>query len=117
MSPLDAAKVAAQAAAEKKAVRIVLQDLNGLSDVCQYQLICSGTNERQTQAICQGIEDTLRENYGIKPAAIEGKQSGHWILLDYGATIIHVFLDSIRDYYAIEGLWGRAKMINPADPS
>lgn len=115
MGPLDIAKVAAQAAADKKATRIVLQDLRGLSDVCQFQLICSGGNERQTQAICQGIEDAMRETHGIKPVVVEGKQSGHWILVDFGSTIIHVFLDSIRDYYAIEGIWAKAKMLNVAE--
>lgn len=111
MEPLDIAKLAAQAALDKKATRIVLQDLRGLSDVCQMQLICSGANERQTQAICQGIEELLKEKAGLRPLVIEGKQSGHWVLVDYGSTIIHVFLDAIRDFYAIETVWTKAKKI------
>jgi ribosome-associated protein len=96
---------------DKKAGRLVLQDLRGLSDMCQYQLICSGTNERQTQAICQGIEDQLRK-VGLRPLAIEGKQTGQWILVDYGSVLIHVFFNYIRDYYSLEELWPGARFVD-----
>lgn len=108
---LELAKGAAKAAADKKAQRIVLQDLRGLSDVCQYQLICSGSNEKQTQAISQNVDHIARKQFGQKAIVIEGMQSGNWILLDYGALIVHVFNDTIRDYYAIDQLWPSAKSI------
>lgn len=112
MNALDIAISAAQVADSKKALRIVLQDVKGLSDVCDYQLICSGTNEKQTQAICQGIEDYTRNNLKVKAYAVEGKQAGDWILLDYGAVVIHVFNDTLRDYYALDQLWPRAKPVS-----
>lgn len=98
----------AQAAADKKSTHIVSQDLRGHSSICDYQIICSGSNERQTQAICSHIEDVLRESKAQKPMAIEGKQTGHWILMDYGDVMVHIFLETIRDYYAIERLWPAA---------
>ncbi|MFW7382024.1 MAG: ribosome silencing factor [Oligoflexus sp.] len=98
-------KIIARAADDRKAQRIVVQDLSKKSDVCEYQVICSGSNDRQTQAICSAIESTVREKAKVKPLAIEGKQTGHWILLDYGNIIVHVFLDEIRGYYALEELW------------
>ncbi len=98
-------KLITAAAAEKKATRILAQDLTGKSSICDYQVVCSGSNERQTQAICSYIEDVLREQKAGKPLAIEGKQTGHWILMDYGNVMVHVFLDSIRDFYAVERLW------------
>ncbi len=98
-------KMITAAAAEKKATRILAQDLSGKSSICDYQVVCSGSNERQTQAICSYIEDVLRDNKAGKPLAIEGKQTGHWILMDYGNVMVHVFLDTIRDFYAVERLW------------
>lgn len=98
-------KVILKAASDKKATRLVVQDLSKKSDICEYQVICSGSNDRQTQAICAAIEHMTREKSGAKPLAIEGKQTGHWILLDYGSVIVHVFLEEIRDYYALEELW------------
>ena len=79
-----------------------------MSDLCDYQLICSADNERQTGAIASFIEDTLRTELKAKPAAIEGKTNGHWILLDYGAVNIHIFYDYLRDYYALEEIWPKA---------
>jgi ribosome-associated protein len=87
-----------------------VQNLQGKSSLCDYQLICSASNERQTQAIASHIEDTMRVKKLGKPIAIEGKQTGHWILMDYGDVMVHIFLEGIRDYYAIERLWPEAPM-------
>lgn len=111
MTPHDLAKIAVSAARDKKATRLILQDLEDQSDLCDMQLICSGQNERQTQAIAEGIQAELKKQANMTPAAIEGKQSGHWILLDYGGLMIHVFYDFVRDYYALEELWPKAKFL------
>jgi ribosome-associated protein len=105
MESMDVIKLIASAASDKKATRIAVQKIEGKSSLCDYQVICSGGNERQTQAIAGHIEEVLREKKAGKPLAIEGKQTGHWILMDYGHTMVHIFLDSIRDYYALERLW------------
>lgn len=112
MNALEVAKNAALGAHEKKAARIVVQDLKGSSDMCEYQVICSAENDRQTKAIAQAIEDRCLQMFGTKPIAIEGKQSGHWILLDYGNVLIHIFFSQIRDYYALETMWPNAKQID-----
>jgi ribosome-associated protein len=111
MNPIDIAKEAAAAAGDKKAVRPVLIDLRGASELCDFQFICSGENERHTRAIADGIEERLRKVFGIRPVAIEGKQSGNWILLDYGSTLVHIFFNYFRDYYALEELWPNGKLI------
>ncbi len=105
MESMDLIKLIATGASDKKATRIVVQKIEGKSSLCDYHVICSGSNERQTQAIASGIEDLVREKKAGKPLAIEGKQTGHWILMDYGSVMVHIFLDTIRDYYALERLW------------
>jgi len=112
MASIDVLKLAINTATDKKASRILVQDLRGLSDVCEYQLICSADNDRQTKAIAQGIEDACSQELKTKPIAIEGKQSGQWILLDYGNVLVHVFFNPIRDYYALEALWPKPKPID-----
>jgi ribosome-associated protein len=109
MNSNELAKAIADAALDKKASRIVIQDLSEKSDMCEYQVICSGQTERQTQAITDGIEVALRQQ-GVRPAAIEGKMTGHWILMDYRSVIVHVFMDGIRDFYALENLWPDADL-------
>jgi len=110
MNSLDIARQAAAAALDKKARRLVLQDLRGQSDLCDFQLVCSGENDRQTHAIADAIEDQLKKA-GTRPVAVEGKQTGNWILVDFGPVLIHVFLDSLRDFYAIETLFPKAKLV------
>ncbi len=110
MESLDIAKSAAAAASDKKAVRPILLDLRGQSDICDFQFICSGTNNKQTVAIASEIEGRFRKA-GLKAAAIEGKQGGNWILMDYGPTLVHIFCEEVRDYYAMESLWPNAKFL------
>ncbi len=111
MSTEEYAKFAVAAARDKKATRLILQDLRGFSDLCDFQLICSGQNEKQTQAIADSIQGDLKQKASLQVLAVEGKTSGHWILLDYGSLIVHVFYDYVRDYYALEELWPQAKFL------
>lgn len=111
MGDLNFAKEAASICAEKKATRINIVDLDQQSDLCDAMLICSGSNERQVRAISEAIQEHFLKKLGQKPAAVEGVSSGQWIVLDYIDTIIHLFQDQIRDYYALESLWPEAKMI------
>ncbi|SMF66959.1 ribosome silencing factor [Pseudobacteriovorax antillogorgiicola] len=115
MNNLDIAKAIGKAAQDKKASRLVIQDLRNRSDICDYQVVCSASSDRQTQAICSSIEEYLKKNLQVRPIAIEGKQTGHWILIDYGSVIVHVFLEEIRDYYALEDLWSDADLVHLED--
>lgn len=112
MDPLILAKQAALLASQKKAGRILVLDLDGKSDVCTHMMICSGQNDKQTVAIAQSIEDEFKAHFAMRPLAVEGKQNGQWILLDYGSTIIHIFYEAIRDYYALENLFPDAKFLS-----
>ena len=112
MNSIDIAKEAAKAALDKKAIRPVLMDLRGQSDLCDFQFVCSGDNNRQTKAIAEAIEARCKQTGAVRPVAIEGKQAGNWIMIDYGPTIIHVFFDNLRDYYALEQLWPKAKHLD-----
>jgi ribosome-associated protein len=112
MDSLEIAKLAAAAASDKKAVRPILLDLRGQTDLCEYQFICSGENDRQTRAIASAIEEQCKAVDGTRPIAVEGRQTGNWILMDYGSTMIHIFQSHLRDYYGIEQLWPKAKFVD-----
>jgi ribosome-associated protein len=74
-------------------------------------IICSGSSNRQVTAIADHIKDDLKK-HGIRPLSIEGMKEGHWVLLDYGHIVMHVFHEPIRDFYDLEGLWVDAKRIS-----
>jgi ribosome-associated protein len=108
---LDLTKQLAGAALDKKAKRMATLDLRGLSDICDFVVVCSGDTDRHTRAIADGMEELAKSKYKVTPMAVEGKQSGNWILLDYGSVVVHIFLNELRDYYAVEELWPSAKSV------
>ena len=99
------------AALEKKALDPVLLELKGTTSFTDYFLLCSGKSDRQVQAIAQGIEEALRKK-GIRPLGEEGMTEGRWILIDYGDVVIHIFLEPVRRFYDLEGLWIDAPQID-----
>lgn len=107
---LQMALAAVRAAFDKKAEKIKVLDLRGQSSVADFFVICSAMSDRQVQAICEHIHVTLKSQ-GHHAIASEGLTEGRWVLLDFGTLIVHVFLDAIRDYYDIEGLWKNAGRI------
>jgi len=93
-----------KAAMDKKAEEAVLLDMTGTSSFTDYFLICSGRSDRQVQAIARGIEEAL-EKEGIRPLGLEGVPAGKWILMDYEDVVVHIFLEPVRKFYDLEGLW------------
>ncbi len=93
-----------EAAQGMKAFDIIVLDVKGISSITDCFIICSGRSNRQVTAICEFIKINLKEK-GIDPVGIEGVKDGQWALIDYGYVIIHVFLDVVREFYNIEGLW------------
>jgi len=110
VSPLDVARAAVEAAEDKKAADIVLLDVTGLTSIADYFVICSGGSERQLAAIAEGISERVEE-LGVKPYAREGSALSHWLLVDLGSVIVHVFAPPERDFYQLERLWAEAKTV------
>jgi ribosome-associated protein len=99
-----------EVAEDKKAADIVLLDLAGLTTVADYFVICSGGSERQLGAIADGILEALRD-MGVRPIGREGEPASHWVLVDFGAVVVHVFTPLERDFYQLEKHWSEAKTI------
>ena len=106
----DLAIQAAKAALEKKALDVTVLDLSGLTVIADYFVICSGESTTQVKAVAEFIEQEFAQKR-IRPLGIEGVAHSHWILLDYGDVIIHVFEKETRAYYNLEKLWMDAKVV------
>ena len=104
--------IAAQAADEKKATDIMVQEVRELIGVTDYFVIATAANSRQVDAIIDEIEDELREKAGIKPSHWEVSPDGSWSLLDYGNIVVHVFMPETREYYRLEALWTDAPTVD-----
>ena len=98
---------ALEAAHDKKAQHVTVLDLRELSAFSQWFLVCSGSSTPQLEAISDAIEERLRE-HNVRPAHREGRPGAEWVLLDYGAFIVHIFSERARLYYDLERLWRAA---------
>lgn len=107
METKDIAQKIAAAANDKKAKDILLLNMEGLSPVTDFYVICSAGNSTLVKAIADNIEDKLAEA-GVHPTYKEGYADARWVLLDYGDVVAHVFLEEERDFYNLEQLWADA---------
>lgn len=107
---LDLARRIVELAEDKKAADILLLELAPITSLTDYFVICSGGSERQLDAIADGIISTLRDEK-IKPIGREGTPASHWVLVDYGSVIVHIFTPPEREYYGLEKHWSEAKTI------
>ena len=109
---LELARVAALAADGKKATDIVLLDLSGQTDMCDYFLICTGANARLLDSVVDEIRVKVAANFSVKPLSTEGRVGLTWVLMDYGSVVIHVFQPQTRDFYRLENLWADAPRVD-----
>jgi ribosome-associated protein len=94
-------------AEDKQASEIVLLDIQKVSTIADYFIICSGDNDRQIQAIVDHIDEKINQEFKLN-ANREGEPQTGWMILDYGAVVIHVFRNDQRDYYRLDQLWNKA---------
>lgn len=104
MNSTDMARLAAGAALDMKALDPLALDLRGISTVSEYFVIVTGTSDRHVQAVAENVIEAFK-SIGIKALGVEGLREGRWVLLDYVEIVVHVFLESVREYYDIERLW------------
>jgi ribosome-associated protein len=87
-----------------------LLDIRGLCDFADFFVICTGTSIRMLQALADDVQDKLRQNFQLK-GKVEGQPEDGWILLDYQDVILHLFSPDRREYYRLEELWSKGKVL------
>jgi ribosome-associated protein len=110
----DAVRLAARAAASKKAGDLVALDLRHADAFTDVFLICTAQNVRQARAVADAVEQRLRADLGVRPSHVEGHDRADWVLLDYFDLVVHVFTPETRTFYGLERLWGRAARVEIA---
>lgn len=99
-----------QTVLERKALDIVALDVSALTTMADTFIICSGRSNRQVSAIAEHILKALKKRR-IRPLSVEGRKQGHWVLMDYGHIVIHIFYEPVRSFYNLESLWSDAVRI------
>ncbi len=94
---------------DKGGVNVQIYDLRAQSAPSEFALICSGTSTRHATALAEHLTREVKKDYNVWPESIEGQGEGRWIVVDYGALIVHTFYDFVRQEYRLEELWTRKK--------
>jgi ribosome-associated protein len=102
----------AEYADNRKGENIVVLDMSPVSTITDYFVIATGTSEPHLRAISDEIETKVRDNYGVRPRAVDGTIQGAWMVLDYFDVIVHIMRTDARERYDIEGLWNDAPKVN-----
>lgn len=104
MNAIEKALKIANLLQDKKAQDVLILELKDLTIITDYFVICSASSTTQVQALTNYVEEMMDKD-GIIPFGIEGFSYAHWVLMDYGDVIVHIFLEETRKYYDLERLW------------
>jgi ribosome-associated protein len=111
MNPLNKARICLNIILERKAVNPVVFEVGKLTSIADYFIIASGKSSRQVQAIAQHLQRRMKDER-ITLFGTEGEREGHWVLLDYGDIVVHLFYEPVREFYDLEGLWVEAHRVD-----
>lgn len=116
MKDKDLALLARDFIEDKKGEETVVLDISKLTSFAHYFVICHGNSAPHVRAIAENVHESMKKK-GEPLFHLEGLTNGDWVLLDYGAVIVHVFHREKREFYNLESLWGDAKVLyrQPAD--
>ena len=116
VTPRQLALLAAEVCADKKAKDIIILDVRKITSISDYFVICSTSNERQARAVADDLRVRMK-NIGKRELGVEGVADGRWVLQDFADIVVHVFHESQREFYDIEGLWADAKRVRWKKPA
>jgi len=102
-------KKAVEALLDKKAEKVTVLNLKGLSEMTDYLIVCSGASARQNRALADAVRDNLKRDLHLQPLGSEGEGAAEWILVDYVDFVVNVFSAEWRKKYSLEKLWMDAK--------
>lgn len=103
------AQAAAAAAQDKKATDVLVMNVESLTPMADFFVICSANSKPQVEAVTRAIREEI-EQRGVLCKGVEGMAEAKWVLLDFGDVVVHVFRPEEREFYHIERLWGDAKV-------
>jgi ribosome-associated protein len=111
MTGEDLAKLCAKYAEDKKAENIIVLDVNGISTITDYFVICTASSPPHLRAIQAEIDDMLIKDHDMRPRWRDTNYTSEWVVLDYADVVVHVFMAEKREFYALEELWSDGKTL------
>lgn len=111
LTPLEMAELAVKALDSKKAKNIKMLKTQDVTVLADYFIICTAASTTQIKTLTDEVDKVLSEN-GEHPLRTEGYRDGGWVLIDFGCIVVHMFLEEMRKFYALEHLWNDAPEVD-----
>ena len=93
-----------------KGREIVVLDVRRMTALFDKMIVASGDSTRQNKALANNVQEKLKA-LGATVHGVEGADNGEWILVDFGAVVVHIMHPATRQYYNLEELWGGAAVL------
>ncbi len=110
-SSLERARLAARTILENHGNDVSILDLREVTQAFDFFVVASGVSRRQLHAMSEEIDDVFQKNLGDARRSLDGYAESRWIVLDYGDVVVHLFEPETREFYALEDLWGKGKIV------
>lgn len=111
---LEKAQLVAGWLEEKQGENIIVMDVTNISSVTNMTIIVSARGVKHAQALANQVLDKAAESK-IEFLGVEGQQTGEWVLVDLNDVLIHIFLEELREFYNLEGMWSEAPRVEITD--
>ena len=95
---------------EKKGEDILLLDIQGIASFADYFIVCSGSSDRMLDSLANSVLQTAKQQFNIH-TVVEGNPGSGWLVIDLGDIVVHLFSPDQRDYYRLEQLWDKGKVL------
>ena len=95
---------------DKKGENIVLLDIHEIASFTDFFIICTGSSDRMLDSLAEGVRRKVREVHQLHGQQ-EGIPSAGWMIVDFGDVMVHLFSPDQRNYYQLEQLWSRGKVL------
>jgi ribosome-associated protein len=107
---MDLARSVVTTLEDKKGEDILLLDIQNLASFADFFVVCNGTSDRMLQSLADAIMESVKKQFGLN-SHVEGEPADGWLVIDLGDVVVHLFSPDQRDYYDLERLWDRGKVL------
>ncbi len=108
-TPAELAGFCKLCAEDKMGEDTVLIPMTEVSSIADYFVVSTANSEPQLRAMAGAMERQVRERYALRPLGGPSSETSGWVLIDFGAVIVHLMTRESRERYDLEGLWNRAE--------
>ena len=110
LNPKEKAEAIVQAVEDRRGLNIVIMDMQPVTTICDYFVVCHGRSPQHLAAIAEEVQAQM-EKLGVRPGHVEGSREGRWILIDYLPVVVHIYSEEPRQTYDLQRLWSDAIVV------